>query len=75
MRDAGTDAKQIAVDLAIDVERLALPEALGGRLRALLDRQDAGETLGPDERAQAEAIVEVAEVLSLLRLSAGPEPR
>ena len=60
----------VNLDLPIDLERLSLPEALDRRLRTLLDKQDAGETLAPDERAEAEGIVEMAELLSLLKLRA-----
>jgi hypothetical protein len=43
---------------------------VAARLRALLDRQDAGEWQSPEERAEAEGLVELGELLSLLRLSA-----
>ena len=47
-----------------------LPVALATRLKSLLDRQDAGQPLTPDERAEAEGLVDVADLLTLLRLRA-----
>jgi hypothetical protein len=41
------------------------------RLRGLLDRQDAPYTLTADERAEAEGLVDLADLLTLLRLRAG----
>ena len=38
------------------------------RLHNLLDRQDRGEALTPAERTEAEGLVELSELLSLLRL-------
>jgi hypothetical protein len=40
------------------------------RLQALLDRQDRGEALTAAERGEAEGLVDLAELLSLLRLRA-----
>jgi len=54
-----------------DLARFRLPEEMQRRLQELLDRQDRGETLSPDERREAEGIVEFSEVLSLLRLRFG----
>jgi hypothetical protein len=34
----------------------------------LLDRQDAGQPLSPEEREEAEGLVNLAELLTLLRL-------
>lgn len=47
-----------------------LPEAVQARLQHLLDRQDASETLTPEERDEAAGLVELAEFLSLLNLRA-----
>lgn len=47
---------------------LPFPEALDRRLHALLDKRDRGEHLTDDEQAEAEALVEVSELLALLRL-------
>jgi len=40
------------------------------RLQNLLDRQDAGETLTDGERNEAQGLVELSEMLSLLRARA-----
>lgn len=45
-----------------------LPDALQRRLQELLDRQDAGDSLTSGERFEAEGLVELAELLSLLHL-------
>jgi hypothetical protein len=58
----------LEVDLPEDGSRLQLPAAVAARLQALLDRQDAGQPLSPEERAEAEGLVEVADLLTLMRL-------
>jgi len=63
-------AKVTEVEVPDDVARLDLPEGVDRRLHALLDRQDRGEALSDDERAEAEGLVELADLLSLLRLRA-----
>lgn len=50
--------------------RYELPKAVHKRRQDLLDRQDQGIPLTPDERREAEGLVELAEFLSLLRLRA-----
>ena len=58
-----------------DLARLSLPEGVDRRLHALLDKQDRGEALTDDERAEAEGLVELADLLSLLKLrAAGSSP-
>jgi hypothetical protein len=47
-----------------------LPDAVAARLQALLDRQDSGQPLTEQERAEAEALVDFADLLRLLRLRA-----
>ena len=47
-----------------------LPRGVGNRLQSLLDRRDQGEELTPAERLEAEGLVNLAELLSLLRLLA-----
>jgi hypothetical protein len=61
---------QFELELPDDLSRFRLPEGVARRLQDLLDRQDAGEALSPDERREAEGLVNVAELLSLLRLRA-----
>ena len=62
------------IDLKIavpqELARLHLPEGVDRRLQALLDKQDSGTPLTPDEQAEAEGLVELAELLTLLRLRA-----
>src|SRR4051794_37633401 len=53
-----------------DFDRFRLPEGVNARLQSLLDRQDAGEPLSVAERAEAEGLVKLAELLTLLRLRA-----
>ena len=58
----------VTLDLPDDWADLRLPPAVAGRLQALLDRQDAGDPLTAAERAEAGGLVDLAEMLSLLRL-------
>lgn len=60
----------ISIDLELpsDLERFKLPKAVDERLQSLLDKQDRGEELTPAERMEAEGLVNLADLLSLLRL-------
>jgi hypothetical protein len=58
------------VELPADLDRFRLPAAVNARLQSLLDRQDAGQPLTAEERAEAEGLVNLAELLTLLRLRA-----
>lgn len=60
----------IQLEVPDDLARFRLPAALNARLQELLDRQDRGERLSAAERQQAEGLVDLAELLSLLRLRA-----
>jgi hypothetical protein len=60
----------LEVDLPADLARFRLPEALATRLQDFLDRQDSGKPLTPKEWGEAEALVNLAEFLALLRLRA-----
>ena len=60
----------IDVDLPADLAWLRLPAAVATRLQSLLDRQDAGVPLTADERAEAEGLADLADLLTLLRLRA-----
>lgn len=53
-----------------DMSRFEFPVGLNQRLQDLLDRQDQGTQLTPEERTEAEGLVSMAEMLSLLRLRA-----
>ena len=59
---------QLEIEVPADLARLQLPEGVDRRLQALLDKQDGGTPLSPDEQAEAEGLVELADLLTLLRL-------
>lgn len=61
-------AVTVQIEMPDELEGLRLPSAVDRRLQDLLDRQDRGETLTDGEREEAEALVDLAERLSLLRL-------
>jgi ribosome assembly protein YihI (activator of Der GTPase) len=63
---------QVQLDIPAHLADLAFPEALDRRLHALLDKQDCGEMLSEDEQVEAEALVDLAELLTLLRLRMSP---
>jgi hypothetical protein len=56
------------IEIPLELVHFHLPDAVQARLQYLLDKQDAGQQLTPEERQEAEGLVEVAEFLSLLRL-------
>jgi hypothetical protein len=60
----------IEIELPAELEKFKLPEGVSQRLQALLDHQDQGEQLTPAERQEAEGLVDLAELLSLLQLRA-----
>ena len=70
MSTGPTQHIEFGIDLPEDLARLTLPEGLDRRLHALLDKQDRGEVFAADERSEAEGIVELSELLVLLRLRA-----
>jgi hypothetical protein len=61
----------IELEMPDDLARFRLPPAVNKRLQELLDRQDEGERLTGAERKEAEGLVNLAELLSLLQLRAG----
>lgn len=65
-----TQTISIQLEMPGDLKRFRLPPAVNARLQELLDRQDRGERLTAKERREAEGLVNLAEVLSLLRLRA-----
>jgi len=54
--------------MPFSVGQFKLPKAVNNRLQDLLDRQDRGEKLTAAEKKEAEGLVEIAEMHSLLRL-------
>jgi hypothetical protein len=58
----------VEIEMPADLDKFSLPKGVNERLQDLLDRQDRGEQLTPAERTEAEGLVDLAELLSLLRL-------
>ena len=61
-------AIQLELEMPGDLAKFRLPRGVAKRLQVLLDKQDEGETLTAAERREAEGLVDLAELLSLLRL-------
>ena len=63
-------SQMVAIQLKVpdDLARFRLPPRVNSRLQGLLDRQDSGKRLTAAERKEAEGLVNLAEMLSLLRL-------
>ncbi len=63
-------AQHVVFELEIpeDLARITLPPGVNERLQDLLDRQEQGQTLTQAEREEAEGLVNLAELLTLLRL-------
>jgi len=57
-----------------DLGKFRLPAGVQHRLTELLDRQDQGTPLSAAERKEAEGLVDMAEMLSLLKLRASRAP-
>lgn len=60
----------IDFEMPTDLAQFKLPRAVDARLQDLLDRQDQGQNLTPNERKEAEGLVNLAELLSLIQLRA-----
>lgn len=60
----------VQIELPVALDQFKLPEGVNDRLQELLNRQDQGIALTASERKEAEGMVELAELLSLLRLRA-----
>lgn len=58
----------VELQMPADLEKFTLPAGVNERLQDLLDRQGRGEELTPAERTEAEGLVNLAELLSLLKL-------
>ncbi len=63
-----SQAIQLEVEMPGDLARFRLPKGVAKRLHVLLDRQDGGQQLTAAEKREAEGLVELAELISLLRL-------
>jgi hypothetical protein len=65
-----TSVVQIKIELPDDLARFRLPEGVQARLATLLDKQDGGQPLTDSEQREAVGLVDLADLLSLLRLRA-----
>ncbi len=63
-----TQTISLEIEVPGDLGKFRLPQALRAKLQSLLDRQDTGTPLTPTERDEAEALVDMGELLSLLKL-------
>lgn len=63
-------ATSITIELSSQWKDMRMPSALKTRLNDLLDKQDGGAKLSVRERKEAEALVELSEMISLMRLEA-----
>jgi hypothetical protein len=61
-------AIQLEVEMPDDLALFHMPEAVQARLQELLDRQEAGQALSEAERQEAEGLVDLADLLSLLQM-------
>jgi hypothetical protein len=68
LMDMDAPKTHVELELPSELAQLTLPEGVDRRLHFLLDKQDRGEALSSDERAEAEGLVELADLLSLLKL-------
>ena len=60
----------IELEMPDDLDSFNLPQGLHRRLQDLLDRQDSGVSLTPEEREEAQGIADLSEMLSLLKMRA-----
>ena len=58
----------VELEMPEALDRFALPLGVDERLQHLLSRQDQGDDLTPAERLEAEGLVDLADMLSLLKL-------
>ena len=65
-----TSVVQIEIELLDDLARFRLPQGVQERLTTLRDKQDGGQSLTEFERREADGLVNLADLLSLLRLRA-----
>ena len=60
----------VTIEVPGDWDDFKFPPALDARLQALLDRQDREGKLSATERREAEALVELVDMLALMKLRA-----
>ena len=64
-----TDTREVPIELMTSIADLQFPQKIDTRLQILMDRNTEGG-LSESERAELEALVELSETLSLLRVQA-----
>ena len=62
-----SQAVAFQLEVPDDLARFHLPEGVQHRLDSLLDQQDRGEPLSADEPHEAEGLVDLTDLLSVLR--------
>lgn len=65
-------ATRLTIEIPGDLAKFRLPKGVARRLQALLDMQHEGQALTTAERREAEGLVDLADLLSLLRLRSRP---
>lgn len=68
MNNTLTESTIIKLEMPISSKSIKLPKAVNNRLQQLLDKQDNGENLSQAEKDEAQGLVDLAELLSLLKL-------
>ena len=63
------------IEVPEGLSHFELPCGINDRLQSLLDRQDGGEQLTAPERREAECLVDLSELLTLLKFRARPVAR
>ena len=58
----------IEIEMPPSIRKFKLSKGVNNRLQELLDRQDSGKALTVAEKSEAEGLVDLAEMLSLLNL-------
>ena len=58
----------IQIEIPADLAQFRLPDGVQERLHMLLDKKDSGQLLTDAEQHEAEGLVDLADLLSLLRL-------
>ena len=58
----------VLIQMPLSAKQIKLPKGVNERLKLLLDRQDSGIALTTAEKREADGLVELAEMLSLMRL-------
>ena len=61
---------RIEIEIPADLAQFQLPDGAQERLNMPLDKQDSGQLLTDAEQREAEGLVDLADLLSLLRLRA-----